>query len=83
MLILRRKVGDSFVIGEDINITVISTDSSGNVNLGIEAPKDVLILRSELKQAANVNVDAALSQTKTETMKQFESIFKKANPKEK
>ena len=31
----------------------------GGESLGINAPKDVLILRSELQQAASVNLDSA------------------------
>ncbi len=61
MLILRRKLGESFVIGDNVDITVLSVDASGNVNLGINAPKDVLILRSELKQAVEFNKDAAVA----------------------
>ncbi len=63
MLILRRKAGETLLIGDDIQITVLSVDPGGNVNLGIRAPKDLSILRSELKQAAGVNKDAAQQTT--------------------
>ena len=59
MLILRRKGGESLVIGDQISVTILSVDASGTVMLGINAPKDVLILRSELQQAASVNLDSA------------------------
>ena len=49
MLILGRKVGESLSIGEQITITILSVDAGGNVSIGINAPKDLLILRSELK----------------------------------
>ncbi len=77
MLILRRKIGESFIIGDNIDITVLSVDSNGNVNLGINAPKDVLILRSELHQAATFNKDAAVSQTDTVAIKELNLLFKK------
>ncbi len=77
MLILRRKVGESFTISDDISVTIVSVDSSGNVNLGIDAPKDILILRSELKQAANANVDAAYTPAVADAVKQLDSLFKK------
>ena len=51
MLILQRKAGESLLIGDGIEITVLSVDS-GRVRLAIEAPKSVPILRSELKAAA-------------------------------
>ena len=60
MLILNRKPGQSFLLGDNIQITVLSVESNGTVSLGIDAPQDVLILRSELKiEAAEANRDAA------------------------
>ncbi len=59
MLILRRKVGDSLMIGDNITLTVLSVDASGNINLGIDAPKDVVILRKELEQVKQTNVESA------------------------
>ncbi|ANV97633.1 carbon storage regulator [Helicobacter enhydrae] len=50
MLILSRKSEESIVIGENIVIKVISIDK-GSVRLGFEAPPQMLILRSELKEA--------------------------------
>lgn len=47
MLIITRKKGESFMIGDDIEI-VISKIEDGNVKLGIKAPKDLSILRKEL-----------------------------------
>ena len=50
MLILSRKEEESVVIGDNIIIKVISIDK-GNVKLGFDAPPQMLILRSELKEA--------------------------------
>lgn len=58
MLILQRKKGQSLIIGNEVTIT-ISEISSDSVNLAINAPKDVLILRSELVKAAEENKAAA------------------------
>lgn len=58
MLILQRKTGESLLIGDGIEITVLSVET-GRVRLAIEAPKSVSILRSELKNAAEVNREAA------------------------
>lgn len=60
MLILRRREGESLIIGDQINVSILSVDSGGTVSLGISAPRDMLILRSELQQAASANQDAAL-----------------------
>ena len=58
MLILQRKAGESLLIGDEIEVSVLSVDS-GRVRLAIDAPKSVSILRSELKTAAEVNREAA------------------------
>jgi len=50
MLILTRRPGESIQVGEEIEISVL--EIRGNqVRLGINAPADVLVLRSELVQA--------------------------------
>lgn len=59
MLVLSRKEGESLMIGDEISITILSVEPGGQVNIGISAPKDVLVLRSELQKAVSVNQDAA------------------------
>lgn len=61
MLILQRRTGESIRIGEDIEITVVSTEG-GRVRLSISAPKEVTILRSELIGAQETNLDSAMEQ---------------------
>ena len=58
MLILQRRAGESLVIGENITVSVVSVDGL-RVRLAISAPEDVSILRSELRNAADTNRDAA------------------------
>lgn len=58
MLILQRKAGESLLIGEDIQVTVVSADG-GRVRLAIEAPREMPILRSELRTAMRTNEEAA------------------------
>jgi carbon storage regulator len=47
MLVLSRKRGQSITIGDQIVITVVRL-SRGNVQIGIEAPGHVSILRQEI-----------------------------------
>ena len=47
MLILTRRIGESVMIGEAISVTVLG-GMRGQIKLGINAPGDVKILRSEL-----------------------------------
>ena len=58
MLILRRRAGETLLIGDDVKITVMDV-YEGGVRLAIDAPKSVTVLRSELLQAANASRDAA------------------------
>jgi carbon storage regulator len=47
MLVLSRRVGSSLRIDGGIKIYVLGTKGN-QVKLGIEAPKDVVVLRTEL-----------------------------------
>lgn len=67
MLILRRREGESFRIGEDIKITVLSTKDS-ETQIAIEAPKEVPVLRSELYSAMVENRDAAEEQSQPQEL---------------
>ena len=58
MLILRRRAGESLLIGDNIKLTVMDV-YEGGVRLAIDAPKSISVLRSELVQAVDANRDAA------------------------
>ena len=60
MLILTRKLDESIIINENISVKVISIDK-GIVKLGIDAPKEVSILRSELVEAVTAENKKASS----------------------
>lgn len=47
MLVVTRKKGESILIGENIEITIVKVEE-GAVKIAISAPKDVTILRKEL-----------------------------------
>ena len=51
MLILTRKVGETVLIGGNIRIMVVQVRGK-QVRLGIEAPADLLVLRTEEKPDA-------------------------------
>ncbi|EMI43064.1 carbon storage regulator [Rhodopirellula sp. SWK7] len=61
MLVLTRKLNEQIKIGNDITITVIKLRNN-QIRLGIDAPRDVRVLRAELGESvadAIVSADAA------------------------
>ncbi len=54
MLVLSRKPLQSIMIGPDIKITIVKVERN-QVRIGIEAPRDVTILRNELIEAAHTD----------------------------
>jgi carbon storage regulator len=47
MLVLSRKLGQKITIGDDIVLSIVRIDAN-QVRIGIEAPREVPILRAEL-----------------------------------
>ncbi len=61
MLVLSRKIGESIYIGNNIEVRVVSI-SKDKVKLGFEAPKNILLIRSELRVAVvGANIEASKS----------------------
>lgn len=50
MLILNRKEGESIIIGDNIEIRILEIQD-GKIKIGIEAPKEVTILRKEVYES--------------------------------
>jgi carbon storage regulator len=49
MLILTRREGETLLIGDNIEVTVLAVSGS-QVRIGIEAPREVTILREEVAE---------------------------------
>ena len=58
MLIIRRKPHESILIGEDVEICILDS-SAGKVTLGILAPRQVTVLRKEIRETFDQNRAAA------------------------
>ena len=70
MLVLSRKKGETIKIGDGIEITIVAT-ANDQVKIGIQAPKNIEILRKELfeeiqdeNKAAFASVDNLLTNIK-------------------
>jgi carbon storage regulator len=50
MLVLTRRIGESILIDDDIEVRVFDVRGQ-QVRIGIEAPEDVVVLREELVDA--------------------------------
>lgn len=55
MLVLSRKIGEKLLIGDNIEVVVVDIDR-GKVRLGIVAPREVLVLREEIKVQTDKDV---------------------------
>jgi carbon storage regulator len=62
MLVLKRRVGESVMIGDHIQIQVLGVEGD-QIKLGFVAPKDVQILRQELYQGIVAENKAAKDQS--------------------
>ncbi|HEY8889412.1 MAG TPA: carbon storage regulator CsrA [Clostridium sp.] len=47
MLVIGRKKGESLMIGENVEITIVKIEN-GSVKIAINAPREISILRKEL-----------------------------------
>lgn len=80
MLALSRKQGESIMIGNDIEITILDVKND-QVKIGIQAPRQVGVYRKEIYlQIQEENKNAAKQDSKQETqntMAQLEQLFSK------
>lgn len=60
MLILSRKSGETLLINDEIEVKIIDINGD-KVKIGIEAPKNVKILRKELSMTMESNKASAAS----------------------
>ena len=70
MLILTRRVGETFMIGDDIVVTICSIRNS-QTRIGIEAPKNVTIHRKEVYDRIHKEHEVAADTTGTSEVARF------------
>jgi len=76
MLVLSRKESESIVLGDDIIIKVIGIEK-GVVRLGIEAPTNISIMRSELLDDLKVANIEASKEIERENLNMLSQMLKK------
>ncbi len=62
MLILTRKIEESLLIGDNVEITVLSVRGN-QVKLGVNAPKEVSVHREEIYQRIKALADDVANET--------------------
>ena len=60
MLVLTRKIGETFVVGDDITVTVVDIIGGNKVRLGINAPSSVPVYREEIYELVRAENAAAI-----------------------
>jgi carbon storage regulator len=58
MLIIRRREGESILLGEEVEVEILEC-GQGQVKLGIRAPREIVVLRKEIRAAEEENRAAA------------------------
>lgn len=58
MLVIRRRLGEILVIGENVEIEILDASPS-QVKLGIRAPKSIAVLRKEIQLTREQNLASA------------------------
>lgn len=78
MLVLSRRKDEGFVIGNDIRISIVDV-GSGQVRIGISAPKEIPIVRNEIFEDVRKQNLASMAQHKpdTESIKHLIKSLKK------
>ncbi|MNJ77812.1 hypothetical protein D3C77_754010 [compost metagenome] len=62
MLILKRKIGETIKIGDDIEVHILGIEGD-TIKLGFNAPRNVQILRSEIYEAIRTENLQAMQQS--------------------
>jgi len=75
VLILSRRNGESFFIGDDVKITILS-QRSNQVRIGIDAPRSIPVHREEVL-LRNKQTSAASESGKTQTPETVDIAHKK------
>jgi len=76
MLVLSRKLNESIVIGDDVVVKVISIER-GVIKLGIDAPREITIIRNELLEGVKESNIQASKEINDSEITQLSKILHK------
>jgi carbon storage regulator len=82
MLVLRRKPGESVLIGDGIEVQILGVEGD-TVKLGFSAPPDIQILRKELVESIlQENLEAGKRPPNQEQLRRLLDTFPKLDSKQ-
>lgn len=82
MLVLTRRPNESIMIGDDVTVTVLGVTATG-VRIGIDAPRDTRIHRSEIVVAVgSENHDALTAARSDEAQSALLTALRRSTPAE-
>jgi carbon storage regulator len=79
MLVIRRRPGETLMIGDNVEIEILDATAS-QVKLGIRAPKSVPVLRKEIQVTLQQNLAAAREISSEELQKLKSSLLGPMSP---
>jgi len=75
MLVISRKPGEKLKIGESVYLTVLSVNGD-KVTIGIQAPKEINILRGELLETIEYNKESSVQTIAGETFRDLAALIR-------
>ncbi len=84
MLVISRKINESITIGDKIIVTILAVEGD-RVKLGIDAPRELIILRQEIFQAVQDQVkiqELMAEESKPEMLEQLRELLASETEKE-
>jgi carbon storage regulator len=72
MLILTRRIGESLVIGDNVDLVILGIKGN-QIRIGIEAPKDVSVHRREIYNRIKYQKESENIHDEFETHDEFEN----------
>jgi carbon storage regulator len=75
MLVVSRKIGEELKIGEEIVIKIVDIDKN-QVKVGIDAPRNVTILRMELVREITKQNKLSIQKTSDDTLHTLSDMIK-------
>ncbi len=77
MLVISRKINESITIGDKIVVTILDIEGD-RIKLGIDAPRELIILRQEIFQAVQDQVkiqELLVEENKPESLEQLRKLL--------